>query len=164
MIVLSQIFNGLILGTIYILMAMGLSLIFGTMGIINFAHGAFFTLGAYLTIKIAAVSNFWIGIIIGPILVGVIGMVCQRYLLRKLQGKNNLFGLLLTFGLSYVIEDVIKIVWGVSGQPFRTPKSLSGALNLGFMFYPSYRIFMLVVTLTLLLALYLFLSKTKNTA
>ena len=162
MIVLSQIFNGLILGTIYILMALGLSLIFGTMGIINFAHGALFTLGAYLAVKIASVSNFWVGIIAGPIAVGIFGMIIQRYCLRKLQGKNNLFGLLFTFGLSYVIEDLIKIIWGVSGQPFSSPKSLSGAINLGFMTYPSYRIFMLIITLVLLLAMYLFLCKTKT--
>ncbi len=161
MIILSQLVNGLILGTLYILMAMGLSLIFGTLGIINFAHGVLFTLGAYLALKIALITNFWVGIIVGPVLVGVIGMLIQRFLLRPLQGKDELYGLLLTFGLAYVIEDLIKIVWGVSGQPFNTPKSLLGSVDMGFLVYPKYRLFVLAITVALLVILYLFLNKTK---
>jgi branched-chain amino acid transport system permease protein len=162
MIILSQVINGLILGTIYILMAMGLSLIFGTMGIINFAHGVLFTLGAYLTVKIAMITNFWIAIIVGPILIGFIGMAIQRFFLRQLQGKHELFGLLLTFGMAYVIEDMIKIIWGVGGQPFNMPASLAGAVDMGFLVYPTYRLFLLGVTVLLLVILYLFLNKTKT--
>ena len=161
MIVLSQVFNGLILGTIYILMALGLSLIFGTMGIINFAHGALFTLGAYFAVKIAGISNFWVGIIIGPLLVGVVGIVIQKFFLRPLRGKHELFGLLLTFGMSYIIEDLIKIIWGVGGQPFNMPGWLSGFVNVGSLTYPAYRLFILVVTVVLLCAIYFFLNKTK---
>lgn len=162
MIILSQVINGLILGTVYILMAMGLSLIFGTMGIINFAHGALFTLGAYFTVKLALMTNFWIAIIIGPILVGLVGMVIQRFFLRQLQRKHELFGLLLTFGMAYIIEDLIKIIWGVGGQPFNMPQWLSGAVDLGFLVFPTYRLFLLGVTVILLLAMYLFLNKTKT--
>jgi branched-chain amino acid transport system permease protein len=161
MIVLSQVINGLILGTIYILMALGLSLIRGTMGILNFAHGVLFTLGAYFTVKVAMLTNFWVGIIIGPIFVGFVGMFIQRFFMRRLQGKHELFGLLLTFGMAYIIEDIVKIIWGVGGQPFNIPQSLGGFVNLGFLIYPTYRLFILGVTVLLLLALYIFLNKTK---
>jgi len=162
MIVLSQVINGLILGTIYILMALGLSLIRGTMGILNFAHGVLFTLGAYLTVKVAMLTNFWIAIILGPILVGFVGMFIQRFFMRRLQGKHELFGLLLTFGMAYIIEDIIKIVWGVGGQPFNIPPVLSGFVDFGFFIYPTYRLFILGVTGLLLVALYIFLNKTKT--
>jgi branched-chain amino acid transport system permease protein len=161
MIVLSQVINGLILGTIYILMALGLSLIRGTMGILNFAHGVLFTLGAYLTVKVALLTNFWIAIIIAPILVGFVGMFIQRFFMRRLQGKHELFGLLLTFGMAYIIEDLIKIIWGVGGQPFNIPPVLSGFVDFGFLIYPTYRLFILGVTVFLLVALYIFLNKTK---
>ncbi len=163
MIILLQIIiNGLILGTVYILMAMGLSLIFGTMGIINFTHGALFTLGAYFTIKIAMATNFWIAIIIGPLMVGLVGMVIQRFFLRQLQGKNELFGLLLTFGMAYILEDLIKIIWGVGGQPFNMPDWLSGAVDMSFIVFPTYRLFLLGITVILLVAMYFFLNKTKT--
>ncbi|MDP2791300.1 MAG: branched-chain amino acid ABC transporter permease [Rectinemataceae bacterium] len=161
MIVLSQIINGLILGTIYILMALGLSLIRGTMGILNFAHGVLFTLGAYFTVKLALLTNFWVAIIIGPVLVGFVGMFIQRFFMRRLQGKHELFGLLLTFGMAYIIEDIIKITWGVGGQPFNIPPVLSGFVDFGFLVYPTYRLFILGVTTLLLVALYIFLNKTK---
>jgi branched-chain amino acid transport system permease protein len=161
MIVFAQIINGLILGTLYILMAMGLSLIFGTMGIINFAHGVMFTLGAYFALKLSALFGFWPGIILGPLVVGAVGMVVQRFLLRPLQGKHELFGLLLTFGLAYVIEDLIRIIWGVSGIPFNKPASLEGSVDLGLLLFPKYRIFVLIVTVVLLAALFLFLNKTR---
>jgi branched-chain amino acid transport system permease protein len=161
MIVLSQVINGLILGTIYIVMALGLSLIRGTMGILNFAHGVLFSLGAYFTVKLALVTNFWIAIIVGPILVGFVGMFIQRFFMRRLQGKHELFGLLLTFGMAYIIEDLIKIIWGVGGQPFNVPPSLSGFVDFGFLIYPTYRLFILGVTVLLLIALYIFLNKTK---
>jgi branched-chain amino acid transport system permease protein len=161
MIVLSQVINGLILGTIYIVMALGLSLIRGTMGILNFAHGVLFSLGAYFTVKLALVTNFWIAIIVGPILVGFVGMFIQRFFMRRLQGKHELFGLLLTFGMAYIIEDLIKIIWGVGGQPFNVPPSLSGFVDFGFLIYPTYRLFILGFTVLLLIALYIFLNKTK---
>lgn len=162
MIVLSQIINGLILGTIYILMALGLSLIRGTMGILNFAHGVLFTLGAYFTVKLAVFTNFWIAIIVGPALVGLVGMFIQRFFMRRLQGKHELFGLLLTFGMAYIIEDLIKIIWGVGGQPFNIPAALAGFVDFGFLIYPTYRLFILGVTAILLAALYIFLNKTKT--
>lgn len=161
--VMMQLFNGLILGSLYVLLALGLSIIFGMLGIINFAHGAFFMLGAYAayTITAYACANFWVALICVPIIMAGLGAACEVLFFRRLYDVPPLYIMLVTFGLMLVFQDIVRIVFGSMGVPFTTPESLSGAINLGFMHYPTYRVFLIIVTGLVSLAGWLFLSKTR---
>ncbi|MDQ7781398.1 MAG: branched-chain amino acid ABC transporter permease [Desulfomonilaceae bacterium] len=161
--VIMQLFNGLILGSLYVLLALGLSIIFGTLGIINFAHGAFFMLGAYTayTIMTFLVPNFWVALICVPAIMALFGAACEVLLFRRLYAMPPLYIMLLTFGLMLVIQDVVRMVFGSMGVPFPTPESLSGAVNLGFMYYPKYRLFLIAITAACSIAVWLFLTKTR---
>lgn len=161
--VLMQLFNGLILGSLYVLLSLGLSIIFGMLGIINFAHGAFFMLGAYAayTITTHFMPNFWVALICVPVIMALFGAVCEMVLFRRLYDLPPLYIMLLTFGLMLVIQDSVRLVFGSMGVPFATPPSLAGAVNLGFMYYPSYRLFLIAVTAAASLGVWLFLGKTK---
>jgi branched-chain amino acid transport system permease protein len=161
--VLMQLFNGLILGSLYVLLALGLSIIFGTLGIINFAHGAFFMLGAYIayTITTYLMPSFWVALIGVPIAMTLFGATCELFLFRRLYALPPLYIMLLTFGLMLVLQDTVRMIYGSMGVPFRTPGSLTGAVNLGFMYYPTYRLFLIIVTGVCSLGVWLFLSRTK---
>jgi branched-chain amino acid transport system permease protein len=161
--VIMQLFNGLILGSIYVLLSLGLSTIFGMLGIINFAHGAFYMLGAYVAYTLTSYvwPNFWSAFILAPIIMGVFGGACEVFLFRRLYRLPPLYIMLLTFGLMLVLQDIIRMIFGSMGVPFGTPKSLIGAVNLGFMYYPKYRLFLIVVTALCSLGVWLFLSKTR---
>ena len=161
--VLMQLFNGLILGSLYVLLALGLSIIFGMLGIINFAHGAFFMLGAYAAYTITAyvIPDFWLALVCVPVLMAIFGAFCEMVLFRRLYELPSLYIMLLTFGLMLVLQDAVRLLFGSMGVPFSTPKSLTGMVNLGFMYYPSYRLFLIVVTSLTACAVWLFLSKTK---
>lgn len=161
--VLMQLFNGLILGSLYVLLALGLSIIFGTLGIINFAHGAFFMLGAYIayTITTYLIPNFWVALICVPIAMALFGAACEMILFRRLYDLPPLYIMLLTFGLMLVLQDTVRLIYGSMGVPFATPELLSGAVNLGFMYYPKYRLFLIIVTGLVSLGVWLFLSRTK---
>jgi len=156
-----QLFTGLALGAIYILLAVGLSLIFGMLTVVNFAHGAFMV-GAYVGVFAAErTGSFWLALLIAPVVVGAFGMLCERWLIRPLYGRGIDYPLLLTFGLAYMMVEGVRIVWGKTGLPFDTPEVLQGATNLGFAFFPTYRLFVIGVVSLLLLALWLLIEKTS---
>src|SRR5207244_352883 len=136
--------NGLLLGALYVLMALGLSIIFGMLGVINFAHGALFTLGAYAAFQVKDALGFPATLVVSPVLVGVLGMLIEATLLRRLYLQDPLQGLLLTFGLTMILEQGIRMVWGRSPKPFDVPPAFTGALELGALTYSKYRSFILL--------------------
>ena len=157
---LSQLFNGINLGLLYVLMATGLTIIMGTMGVVNFSHGILFTFGAYFAYSIAAKFGFWAALLLAPVLVGVIGMVVEIGLVQRVYGKDPLYSLLLTFGLAMSLEEVVRIVWGTTGLPFSPPDFLNSFVDLKIMFYPLYRLAVFGVILLLIAALWFFLERT----
>ena len=152
--------NGLVLGALYVLMALGLSIIFGMIGVINFAHGALFTLGAYAAYQLKGALGFPGALVAAPLLVGVLGMLIEATLLRRLYLEDPLQGLLLTFGLAMVLEQGIRMVWGLSPKSFDVPPAFAGALALGGLTYSRYRSFVLLCVVLLVVGLALFLRKT----
>ncbi len=158
---LLQLFTGLALGSIYVLVALGISLIFGLLTIVNFAHGQFFMLGAYVgAFALGYTGNFWLSLIAVPLVVGAVGMVTERLLIRPLYGRGIDYPLLLTYGVGLILLDVVRIFAGTQGIPFATPEALTGAVNLGFFFFPKYRLFLILITAVLLVVLWIFLEKT----
>jgi branched-chain amino acid transport system permease protein len=157
-----QLFTGLALGAIYVLFAIGLSLIFGMLTVVNFAHGAFYMVGAYAGLFLLSLTgNFWLCLVAVPLLVGALGLVVERTLIRPLYGRGIDYPLLLTFGLSYVMVELVRIAFGKSGYPFDTPELLQGAVDIGIGYFPLYRLFVIGVTVVVLLALWLFLERTS---
>jgi len=159
---LSQLFNGIATGMLYVLMAMGLTIIMGTMGVVNFSHGVLFAFGAYFAYLIAEKTGFFGALLLAPVVVGLIGMVLERALVARVYGKDPLYGLLLTFGLAMALEEVIRIGWGTAGLPFSTPGFLSSFIDLKIMFYPAYRLAVLGFILLLIAALWFFLERTTT--
>jgi branched-chain amino acid transport system permease protein len=157
-----QLVTGIALGAVYALLAVGLSLIFGMLTVVNFAHGAFFMVGAFLGVYFLGLTgSFWLSLVIAPLVVGVIGLVSERFLVRPLYGRGIDYPLLLTFGLSYVLIDAVRVLFGIEGLPSSTPASLRGAVDLGFGHFPLYRLFLIGATAVVVLALWLFLEKTR---
>lgn len=157
-----QLMTGIALGAVYALLAIGLSLIFGMLTVVNFAHGAFFMVGAFLGVYFLGLTgNFWLSLVIAPLVVGAIGLLAERFLVRPLYGRGIDYPLLLTFGLSYVLIDVVRALFGIEGLPSSTPASLRGAVDLGFGHFPLYRLFLIGATAMVVLALWLFLEKTR---
>jgi branched-chain amino acid transport system permease protein len=157
-----QLFTGLALGAIYVLFAIGLSLIFGMLTVVNFAHGAFYMVGAYVGLFLLSLGgNFWLCLVAVPLIVGTIGLVVERFLIRPLYGRGIDYPLLLTFGLSYVMVELIRIAIGKSGYPFDTPEILQGAVNIGVGYFPLYRLFVIGIAAAVLLGLWLFLERTS---
>ena len=157
-----QLFTGLALGAIYVLFAIGLSLIFGMLTVVNFAHGAFYMVGAYVGLFLLSLGgNFWLCLVAVPLIVGTIGLVVERFLIRPLYGRGIDYPLLLTFGLSYVMVELVRIAFGKSGYPFDTPEILQGAVNIGVGYFPLYRLFVIGVAAAVLLGLWLFLERTS---
>ncbi|HEX3990161.1 MAG TPA: branched-chain amino acid ABC transporter permease [Acetobacteraceae bacterium] len=158
-ILMSQIVSGLVVGSLYVLIAIGLSIIFGLLGIVNFAHGSFFTLGAYFALSLYQYFG-WPAVILAPIFVGIIGMAVERTLIQRLYDKEPLISLIVTFALALLIEASVRLVYGGIGQPFSPPPFLSGFLVWGPILITQYRMAMLAATAVLLLLLWLFLEKT----
>lgn len=156
-----QLFNGLVLGLLFGVMALGFMMILGVMEVINFSHGALFALGAYFALSLQKYIGYWPSLIIGPLLVGVIGMLIEWSTVRRIYGKDPLFGLLMTFGLAMAIEEIIRIVWGKVGYSMSAPAFVAGPIDLGFMWYSKYRVFLAVLSLILLALVWLFLEKTS---
>lgn len=157
-----QTFTGLALGSVFVLLGIGLSLIFGLLTVVNFAHGAFYMLGAYAGVfLIGLTGNFWITLAMVPIVVGGIGLVVERFLVRPLYGRGIDYPLLLTFGLGLVLVELVRIIYGLDGVPFDTPEELIGATNLGFGYFPTYRLFIIGMTAAIVMALWLFIEKTS---
>ena len=158
----AQVFTGLVLGMIFVLLAIGLSLIFGLLTVVNFAHGSLYMLGAYFGVFVFGVTkNFWLSLIIAPLMVGTVGLLIERFLIRRLYGRSPDDPLLLTFGLSLIIVEGVRIIWGKIGLTIDPPKALSTTVNLGFMNFPAYRLFVIAVTVAVLVAIWLFLERTN---
>lgn len=159
---LLQTFTGLALGSILVLMAIGMSLIFGMLTVPNFAHGAFYMVGAFAgVVALRLTDSFIAAIIAAPLAVGALGMLVERTLVRPLYGRGVDYPIVLTFGLSYVMVEVIRILFGKEGIPFETPEFLQGAVSLGFGYFPLYRVFLIGVCVVVVGALYLCLERTK---
>ncbi len=162
-VLMGQLLLGLINGAFYAVLSLGLALIFGLLNIINFAHGAFYMLGAFvawLAMQYLGIG-YWPSLILAPLVVGAFGVVIERTLLKRLYNLDHLYGLLLTFGLALVIEGTFRQIYGISGQPYQLPASLSGGINLGFMFLPKYRAWVIVASLVMCLATWLIIERTK---
>jgi branched-chain amino acid transport system permease protein len=158
-----QLLIGLINGSFYALLSLGLAVIFGLLNIINFAHGAQYMLGAfcaYLLLNKLGIGYWW-ALLIAPIVVGALGIVIERLMLKPLYKLDHLYGLLLTFGLALIIQGVFRNEYGSSGQPYPITQELTGSRNLGFMFLPIYRAWVIVASLTICLGTWFVIEKTK---
>lgn len=159
---LLQMVTGVALGSVFVLLAIGLSLIFGLLTVVNFAHGAYFMVGAYVGVyALSLTGNFWLSLLIVPLVVGALGLVTERYLVRPLYGRGIDYPLLLTFGLSYVMVDMIRMIFGVDGMPIGTPPGLQGAVDIGIGYFPVYRLFLIGATALIVTALWLVIEKTR---
>ena len=157
-----QLVTGIALGAVYALLAIGLSLIFGMLTVVNFAHGAFFMVGAFLGVYFYGLTgNFWFSLALVPLVTGVIGLIVERVLVRPLYGRGIDYPLLLTFGLSYVLVDAMRFFYGTEGLPSGTPAELRGATDLGIGMFPTYRLFLIGAAAAVIGALWLFIEKTR---
>jgi branched-chain amino acid transport system permease protein len=159
--VLYNIFNGLIIGAFYALMALGLSLILNLSGVINFAHGGFLAIGGYLAFLLIPFISFWGALVISPILTAIIGLIVERFLIRRLYGRDPLYSLLLTFGLAFMLEDGLRFIWGPETQPFSVPSWLSSPLSDQFFFLTGYRLFMVLLVSVAVIGLFALLRHTR---
>jgi branched-chain amino acid transport system permease protein len=158
----AQLFNGLVLGTFYAIVAIGLSLIMNLTGTINMAHGSFMTLAGYLAYSLVLRgTSFWFALIVAPLLVVIVGIAVERTLVRPLYRREPFYSLLMTFGLSLMAEEIYRLVWGANGVPFSPPAALAGSANLGFMEFSSFRIFIAFALAVAICALALFLTRTR---
>ena len=158
-----QLLLGLINGAFYAMLSLGLALIFGLLNIINFSHGALYMMGAFvawLALNLLGLG-YWSALVIAPLVVALFGMVIERTMLSRLYKLDHLYGLLLTFGLALVIEGVFRQFYGISGMPYAVPTELQGGWNLGFMYLPIYRGWVVAASLVLCLGSWLLIEKTK---
>ncbi|NMG17020.1 branched-chain amino acid ABC transporter permease [Aromatoleum bremense] len=159
----SQLLVGLINGSFYAVLSLGLAIIFGLLNIINFAHGAMYMMGAFVAwIALTKFGiSYWGALVIAPVLVGAFGVAIERILLRRLYKLDHLYGLLLTFGLALIVEGVFRDQFGISGQSYEVPEALAGGIPLGFMFLPTYRAWVVVAALTVCFGTWFMIEKTK---
>ena len=156
-----NVFNGLIVGAFYALMALGLSLILNLSGVINFAHGGFLAIGAYIAYSLIPYVGFWGGLLFAPILTAILGLVVERYLIRRLYQRDPLYSLLLTFGLAYILEDGTRYIWGAQSLPYPIPEWLTSPLSTELFFLTGYRLFMVALVAVAVGALFYILSRTR---
>jgi branched-chain amino acid transport system permease protein len=158
-----QLLLGLINGAFYAMLSLGLALIFGLLNIINFSHGAQYMMGAFVAWLVLnyAGASYWVALLVAPLIVGALGIIVERTMLSRLYKLDHLYGLLLTFGLALVIEGVFRQLYGISGMPYSVPKELQGGTNLGFMYLPTYRGWVVVFSFALCLGTWLLIEKTK---
>ncbi len=157
-----QLFAGLALGAIYVLVALGMSLLFGMLTVVNFAHGAFYMLGAFAGVALLNWGvGFWPCLLLVPLLVGGLGLLVERFLIRPLYGRGIDYPLLLTYGLSYLLVEGVRVVAGPQDLPFEMPDALVGATDIGVGYFPTYRLFVIGVTAVVLVLLWLFLERTN---
>lgn len=160
--VIFSLINGTIYGLLLFMLSSGLTLIFSMMGVLNFAHASFYMLGAYFAYTISGVTNFWLALIFAPILVGLVGALIEKYGLRRVHANGHVAELLFTFGLAYLIDEIVKIVWGRTAVNYQVPASMDFPLFALFgTQYPAYRIFILVVAVAMLAALWFILKRTR---
>lgn len=160
---MGQLLLGLVNGAFYALLSLGLAVIFGLLGIVNFAHGALYMLGAFAAwIMLDQFGiNYWAALILAPLTVGILGVVIERLFLKHLYKLDPLYGLLLTFGLALIAEGIFRELYGVSGQNYNVPELLSGATNLGFMILPNYRAWVVLVSLVVCLGTWFLIERTR---
>ncbi|OJX72158.1 MAG: branched-chain amino acid ABC transporter permease [Magnetospirillum sp. 64-120] len=158
-----QLLLGLINGAFYAVLSLGLALIFGLLNIINFSHGAQYMVGAFVAwLGLTYLgANYWVALILAPLVVAAVGVVLERTMLSRLYKLDHLYGLLLTFGLALIIEGVFRNLYGISGIPYAVPKELAGGWNLGFMYLPIYRAWVVIASLVLCVGTWLLIEKTK---
>ena len=162
-VILGQLTLGLVNGSFYAMLSLGLAVIFGLMGIVNFAHGAFYALGAFaalLGLQWFGI-NYWAALVLAPMAVGLFGIVVERLFLRRLYGLDPLYGLLLTFGVALVIEGSLHQVFGASGRSYPVPGALAGAIDLGFMILPRYRAWVIIVSVAVCFATWFVIERTR---
>ncbi|AYM59885.1 branched-chain amino acid ABC transporter permease [Agrobacterium fabrum] len=160
---LGQLLIGVINGSFYALLSLGLAVIFGLLRVINFAHGAQYMLGAFvafLGLQYFGI-NFWMALIVTPLVVALFGAIVERFMLSRLYDLDPLYGLLFTFGLALVVEGTFRWLYGAAGQPYSVPRELAGGTNLGFMFLPNYRAFVVVISLVACIATWALIEKTR---
>ncbi len=160
---LGQLLLGLVNGAFYAMLSLGLAVIFGLLGIVNFAHGALYMLGAFaawIMLDLFGI-NYWAALILAPLTVGILGVVIERLFLKHLYKLDPLYGLLLTFGLSLIAEGIFREMYGVSGQTYNVPELLSGATNLGFMILPNYRAWVVLVSVVVCLGTWFLIERTR---
>ena len=162
-VILGQLMLGLVNGSFYAMLSLGLAVIFGLLGVVNFAHGAFYMLGAYAAyIGLDSLGiNYWLALALSPIVVGALGIVLERLLLRHLYQLDPLYGLLLTFGLSLIAEGVMRDHYGSSGQSYPVPDALQGVFNLGFMILPIYRAWVIAASLVVCFSTWFIIEHTR---
>lgn len=160
---LGQLLLGLVNGSFYAMLSLGLAVIFGLLGIVNFAHGALYMIGAYVAwLSFEKLGlNYWAALVLSPLVVGALGVLIERTLLRHLYKLDTLYGLLLTFGLALIAEGVFREQFGVSGQQYAVPELLQGATDLGFMVLPNYRAWVVVASLSVCLGTWFLVEKTR---
>ncbi|AFP31525.1 MULTISPECIES: branched-chain amino acid ABC transporter permease [Marinobacter] len=158
-----QLLLGLINGAFYALLSLGLAVIFGLLKIINFAHGALYMLGAMATVILFDTLgiSYWAALFVAPILVGCVGVAIEYFLLRKIAGQDHIYSLLLTFGVALIIQGVLTNIYGVSGLRYSMPDVFKGGMNLGFMFLPYYRAWVIVIALLVCFGTWFMIEKTK---
>jgi branched-chain amino acid transport system permease protein len=162
-VILGQLMLGLVNGSFYAMLSLGLAVIFGLLGVVNFAHGAFYMLGAFaalLGLQELGI-NYWFALVFAPLVVGVFGIVLERTLLRPLYKLDPLYGLLLTFGLALIFEGVMRDRYGSSGQSYPVPDALQGVFNLGFMILPIYRAWVIVASLIVCFGTWFVIERTR---
>lgn len=158
---LLQLLTGVVIGAIWVIVAIGLSLIFGILRIVNFAHGAFYMLGAYVAaLAVGWTGYFWLALLLGPVCLGVLGILLQRSLIGRLYGRGLIYSVLATYAVSLVAIEGVKIVWGTVGPQFRVPLELAGMVNLGFSVFPKYRLFVLMSTAVTVFGVWWWLHRT----
>jgi len=158
-----QLLIGIINGAFYALLSLGLAVIFGLLKIINFAHGAMYMLGAMCTVLLFDYLgiNYWVALFLAPVLVGLVGVVIEYFLLRRIAGQDHIYSLLLTFGVALMLQGVLTNFFGVSGLRYSMPDTFQGGMNLGFMFLPYYRAWVIVVALLVCFGTWFMIEKTK---
>ena len=160
---MGQLLVGLINGSFYALLSLGLAIIFGLLRVINFAHGAQYMLGAFAALLLLTVGgvNYWFALILAPLIVGLFAALVERTMLSRLYKLDHLYGLLFTFGLALAVEGTFRYFFGASGKPYAPPSQLTGAVNLGFMFLPIYRGWVVIASMVVCIAVWLLIEKTK---
>jgi branched-chain amino acid transport system permease protein len=158
---LEQVVHGLVLGGYYLLIALGLSLIFSVGGIVNLAHGAFYALGAYIAVEIGKLFGFGPAVVLSPVVVALLGVLFERFILRRFYTADPILGLLVTFGLAMVAEQAIRMIWGAAPIPVSMPQALKGSVTLGNFLFSRYRLMLLAIVAVVLTGLWLLLHKTS---
>jgi len=164
--ILVQFLNGISLGMIYVLMAVGLTIVFGMLNIINFAHGAVYAVGAYMAFTFATllgqwIGSFWVAMVLGPLATALVGVVFEVTLLRRMQDAEHEYQILLTFGVALILQEVIIMIWGAVGKSLPMPRELAGLMDFGIFTFPDYRIFLIGFIGLVCLVIWLLIEKTS---